>query len=128
MPGGDGNGPMGRGAMTGWGRGQCSETEGPQFARGGSGGSGRGFGGGVGRGGRDRRHRFWATGTPGRMRGAASPQTSAGAELTVDTQLEILEQRAAALEVELKEIKARLGELEIDESSKVAQPRPGGTK
>lgn len=114
MPGGDGSGPMGRGAMTGWGRGLCSEPDGPPFARGGNGGQGRGLGRGVGGGGRGRRNRFWATGIPGRMRGAAVPPAFAGAKPPVDTRRQILEQRSAALEVELQEIKARLGELEAE--------------
>ena len=110
MPGGDGRGPMGRGAMTGWGRGPCGEQDGAPFARGGNREQGQGFGRGVGGGGRGWRNRFWATGIPGRMRGAAVPPAFAGAEPKVETQLEILEQRSAALEVELQEIKARLGE------------------
>ncbi len=114
MPGGDGSGPMGRGAMTGWGRGPCGEQGGPPFARGRNGGQGRGFGRGVGGGGRGRRNRFWATGTPGRMRGAAVPPAFAGSEPTVETQLEILEKRAAALEVEQQNIKTRLGELKAE--------------
>jgi hypothetical protein len=48
------------------------------------------------------------------MRGAAVPPAFAGAEPPVDTWRQILEQRSAALEVELQEIKARLGELEAE--------------
>ena len=114
MPGGDRTGPMGGGPMTGWGRGFCSEPEGPRFAGGGYGGRGRGFGRGGGGGGWGWRNRFWATGTPGWMRGAPPPPASAGAESTEDTERQWLEQRSAALEAEQKQVKTRLDELEAE--------------
>ena len=112
MPGGDQTGPTGGGRMTGWGRGFCGEAEGPRFARGQFGGRGRGFGRGGGGGGWGWRNRFWATGTPGWMRGAAVPPAFAGAEPMADTEKQWLEQRAAALEAEREQIEMRLGELE----------------
>jgi len=111
MPGGDRTGPMGRGSMTGWGRGFCGESEAPQSARGGFVGRGRGFGRGGG-GGWGQRNRFWATGTPGSMRGAAVPPDFADAEPTADTELQWLGRRSAALEAEQQQIKARLDELD----------------
>ncbi|MBN2365342.1 MAG: DUF5320 domain-containing protein, partial [Calditrichaeota bacterium] len=57
MPGFDGTGPGGWGAMTGWGSGYC-------YAPGRIGRPRYGFGGGFGRG-RGYRHRFWLTGGPG---------------------------------------------------------------
>ena len=114
MPGGDRTGPMGGGPMTGWGRGFCSEPEGPRFAGSGYGGRGRGFGRGGGGGGWGWRNRFWATGTPGMMRGAPPPPAFTGAESTEDTELQWLEQRAAALDAEQKQVKTRLGELEAE--------------
>ena len=109
MPGGDRTGPM-----TGWGRGFCGEPEEPRFARGGYGGRGRDFGRGGGGGGWGWRNRFWATGTPGWMRGAAVPPAFVGAESMAATELQWLERRSAALEAEQEQIKARLGELEAE--------------
>ncbi len=114
MPGGDRSGPMGGGPMTGWGRGFCGEAEGPRFAGGGYGGRGRGFGRGGGGGGWGWRNRFWATGTPGWMRGAAPPPAFTGAESTADTELQWLEQRSAALEAEQNQVTTRLGELKAE--------------
>jgi len=110
MPGGDRTGPIGGGPMTGWGRGFCGESQMQGFASGGFGGRGRGFGR-AGAGGRGWRNRFWATGTPGWMRGAAVPPAFAGAEPTADTELQWLEQRSTELEAEQERIKARLGKL-----------------
>jgi len=98
MPGGDRTGPMGGGPMSGWGRGFCSESEGPRFAGSGYGGRGRGFGRGGG----------------GWMRGATVPPAFAGAESMTDTELQWLERRSAEIEAEQKQIKARLGELEAE--------------
>ena len=111
MPGGDRTGPMGGGPMTGWGRGYCGEAEGPRFARGGYGGPGRGFGRGGGGGGRGWRNRYWATGTPGWMRGTAAPPVFRSAAAVADTELRWLERRSAELEAELRQIRDRLEEL-----------------
>jgi len=69
MPGFDGTGPMGQGAMTGGGKGYCAM---PANATG-----GRPFGSGAfcGRGrGRGRRNCFYATGLTGWMRGRRGMQ------------------------------------------------------
>jgi len=114
MPGGDRTGPMGGGPMSGWRRGFCSEPEGPRFAGSGYGGRGPGFGRGGGGGGWGWRNRFWATGTPGMMRGAAPP-AFAGAQSTEDTERRWLEQRSAALDAEQKQVKTRLGAIDATE-------------
>jgi hypothetical protein len=111
MPGGDRTGPMGRGPLTGWGRGFCGTTRSPQFQRGGYAGGGRGFGRGAG-GGRGWRNQFRATGLPGWRREGWAPPESAGAEAAVDTEQLWLERRAAELEAEQERIKVRLAELE----------------
>ncbi|MDX2438615.1 MAG: DUF5320 domain-containing protein [Acidobacteriota bacterium] len=101
MPGGDGTGPLGRGTNTGWGRGGCRGLERQGFGRGG------GFGGGGGW-----RNRFWATGTPGRLRGTWNQPAHPGMEPATDTELEWLEQRSASLRAEQQQIEARVEELQ----------------
>ncbi len=101
MPGGDGTGPPGRGANTGWGRGACRGLQRQGFGHGG------GFSGGGGR-----RNRFWATGTPGWMSGTTTQPPVAGMEPTVEPGREWLEQRAVLLRTEQQQIEARLAELE----------------
>ena len=121
MPGGDRSGPMGRGSMTGWGRGFCSGPEAGRFERGAFGGWGRGYGrggggDGGGGGGWGWRNRFWATGVPGSMRTEPVAPTFADAEPMADTELRWLTQRAAALETEQEQIRARLSELNEEPS------------
>jgi hypothetical protein len=99
MPGGDGTGPLGRGANTGWGRGACRRFQRQTFGRGGGFGRG-GIGGGWGW-----RNRFWANGEPGWMQG--TPNRPAA-----DMELEWLEQRSASLRAEQQQIEARLEELQ----------------
>ncbi len=70
MPGRDGTGPMGQGAMTGKGMGVCAGVNAPfygfGFGRGCGRGSGRGFGRGFGPGmGRGMRRGFAYRATPG---------------------------------------------------------------
>jgi len=86
MPRFDGTGPWGQGPGTGWGRGPC----------GGGMGWRRGFGRGLGW------RRFWGKG------GYGYPPQS---QPTKKEEKEILEDEAAGLEEELKEIRARLAEL-----------------
>lgn len=73
MPGFDGTGPRGQGAMTGGGRGYCVAP---------IGGTGRGFGRGVSAGvrsgGRGWRNCFYATGLPGWMREQRGMQAFGG--------------------------------------------------
>jgi len=106
MPGGDGTGPLGNGANTGWGRGPCRGFQRPRFGAGGA--SGRGGRGG----GRGWRNRFWATGTPGWMLRAPTRTADAGMKSPVETELEWLEQRSASLQAEQQQVAARLAELE----------------
>ena len=114
MPGGDRTGPMGRGPVTGWGRGYCGGSTEPGAVGGGFGGwRGGGAGGAWGRG---WRHRNWAQVPPGRMGGG--PWAGPGrwwpgeAEPSAEDELRLLEREAAALETELKRIRTRLEELE----------------
>jgi hypothetical protein len=96
MPGGDGTGPMGRGAMTGWGRGGCHGLQRQGFGRGGGGGW---------------RNRFRATGTPGRIRGIWNQPVDPGTQTASDTELEWLERRSASLRAEQQQIENRLEEI-----------------
>ncbi len=95
MPAGDGTGPWGMGPMTGRGAGYCAGygvagCYNPLPLR-----RGGGFG---------RRHRFWATGMPGRFwRWFGAPDTA--------VEKELLEGRIKVLEGELDALKRRLGEL-----------------
>jgi hypothetical protein len=124
MPGGDRTGPVGMGPRTGRVAGYCGGFGMPGYAnrgmgrgfgmgfgRGGAGwGRGRGFGGG----GRGWRHRFYATGQPGRMRfGADAPAW------TPDTanEKELLKSEADALRSELELIEKRLSEIEAETGS-----------
>ncbi len=71
MPGRDGTGPMGQGAMTGGGFGPCGSGRGTGrgfFGRGAGRGTGMGMGLGMGGGGRGFRHWFRATGLTRWMR------------------------------------------------------------
>lgn len=85
MPGGDGTGPMGRGAMTGWGRGWCR---------------GGGAWGGPGRGSRWAGGRGLGWGRTGRWAGEAPWDP--------DTQRRFLEAERVALEGELEDVRRRL--------------------
>lgn len=92
MPGFDGTGPSGQGAMTGGARGYCAmpaSEVGKQFGRGGSGARGQR---------RGRRNCFYATGLPGWMRGA--------------DELFALKSRAEFLKSELDAIQIRIQDLE----------------
>ena len=90
MPGFDGTGPMGQGALTGRGLGPCGG--GMAYGRRGGGGFGRGFGRGLGLG----RGRYWGY--------RANP-------VTKKEETEMLSQEAGILEEELKAIKSRLAEV-----------------
>jgi len=98
MPRGDKTGPAGQGPMTGRGMGYCGgyNTPGfmnPGFGRGGGRGLGRGFGW----------RRFW-----GYPYGAYPYQP----QITKKEEKEMLEDEVADLEKELKEVRARLNQLE----------------
>jgi len=138
MPGGDGTGPMGMGAMTGRAAGYCAGFGTPGFANPipGRGVWGRGRGGG----GWGRRNWFNATGLPGWMRagygypawGAASavtpatgygypvgggmyPYGGAPAQFTKEQETDNLRSQAEYFEETLRGIKQRLSELEAEQ-------------
>jgi hypothetical protein len=98
MPGFDGTGPAGFGPMTGGGRGFCVEPGWRGYPR-------YGRGGGYGRG---WRHRFWATGIPGRGWWRAPYGYP---DLTPQEESEWLKQEAAGLEKELEAVRQQLEEL-----------------
>lgn len=93
MPGGDRTGPQGAGPRTGRGMGYCSGYANPAFmARGGFGLGRRGAGRGW-------RHRFFATGVPGRATIAPEQEAAdlqAQAEL-LKTQLDAIQKRIEEL-------------------------------
>ncbi len=117
MPYGDGTGPAGYGPMTGRSGGFCAGYATPGYA---NPIPGRGFGGGRGRG-RGWRHRFYATGLPGRQRQAdlqpswgrpwpdAAPTAPPAAR---EQELEALKGQAEYLEQTLSNIRKRLDELQ----------------
>jgi hypothetical protein len=124
MPRGDRTGPMGMGPMTGRAAGYCTGSETPGYANPAPGrgfgmgfGRGRGFAGrGFGGGGRGWRHRFYATGLPGRMRfgGYIAPYGYPTPYQKPDPEMEkqALTSQAEDLQSELDFIKKRLSEIE----------------
>lgn len=74
MPGGDGTGPLGAGAMSGRAAGFCAGFSVPGWANPNA-GRAMGYGGGFGRRGRGRgwRNRFYATGQTGWQRAGIAP-------------------------------------------------------
>jgi len=96
MPGRDRTGPIGAGSRTGRGMGYCgSTTANPVFGFGGGLGFRRGRGG-MGRG---WRHRFYATGVPGRV------------ALTPESEVADLKAQADWLKEELDAIQKRIEQL-----------------
>ena len=115
MPGGDGTGPMGMGAMTGRAAGYCAGYPvagymNPVYGRGGF-GYGRGFGRGFGRG----RGFGW--------RGAVYPYGNSygnpygAANVTPQTEAQVLREQASAMQEEINAVNARLKELESSPES-----------
>ncbi len=126
MPGGDGTGPMGMGAMTGRAAGFCAGygmpgTMNPVAGRGmGMGfGRGRGFWGGGRGGGRGWRNMFYATGLTGWQRAGMPAYAApyAAAAPTREQELEMLKGQAGQFEAALGEIRKRLQELEIEKTA-----------
>ena len=109
MPGFDGTGPMGMGAMTGGVRGFCNPS-GRDFGRQGP-MSRPGWGGGRGRG---YRNRYWATGLPGWMRSGPTGPTGSpfAAPYTREQEMNSLKDQAAFLKDELDAINSRLRDIE----------------
>ena len=127
MPGGDGTGPMGMGAMTGRAAGFCAGYAVPGYLNPvggrGLGGWGRGFSGRGG--GRGRRNRFYATGLPGRARagvaGGVNPW-AAGAygpapAPIAGQETDALRAQADYLKSALDDVNARLRELEAQQKN-----------
>ncbi len=135
MPYGDGTGPNGFGPMTGRAAGFCAGDNVPGYMnpvqgrgfRGGSGHSGRSRGGrgrgfGRGRGGFGWRHRYYATGIPGRERAGGvhpgapwdwqAPPAAPVEPPGVEEELELLKRQARNFEGSLKAIMERINELE----------------
>ncbi|MFA6358053.1 MAG: DUF5320 domain-containing protein [Candidatus Omnitrophota bacterium] len=109
MPGFDGTGPKGQGAMTGGGKGYCVVN----VSSGGVRPSvGRGFFGSSG--GRGNRNCFYATGLPGWMRAQRSVQAFGGLGrfLSKEEELSTLKNQADYLKGELDAVQARVQDLE----------------
>ena len=97
MPRGDQTGPMGEGPLTGWGFGYCGGASHPRrFLLGGF-----RHGGGW-------RHRHWATGRSMRSRCSGWRESPWPA----DDERRALERDAEMLEAELRQLRARIEELE----------------
>ncbi len=137
MPGGDGTGPGGMGPMTGRAAGYCAGYGVPGYANPVPGG---GFGGGFGRGfrggGRGWRNWYHATGLPGWQRarmglpaygpggwGAAPAYAAGGAYASSYAapsraqETQALKGQAEYLQSALKDVQARLDELEKESSA-----------
>lgn len=100
MPGGDCTGPTGVGSKTGRGMGYCSSNDQPGHA-GAAPGFRCGFGfrrAGMGRG---WRHRFYATGIPGRVLLTPEQETA-----DLKAQAEKLKEQLDAIQKRLKELEA----------------------
>ncbi len=106
MPGFDRTGPRGGGPMTGGGRGYCMSSEWVGRPR-------TGWGGGYGRG-RGWRHRFWATGIPGRGWWGTPPGYTAAS--SPEEEIKVLQEEAGYLEKELKEIRRSIDALKKQKS------------
>ncbi len=110
MPGFDGTGPRGQGAMTGGGRGYCVMPAG-EIA------SPLGRGAYVGRGaGRGWRNCFYATGRPGWMRAQRGMQAfgGVGSSLSKEDELLTLKSQEEYLKKELDVVQARVQALETE--------------
>ena len=110
MPGFDGTGPLGQGPMTGGGFGYCGTNRRPGYALGGRGFFGR-FGAGRGAG---FARRGWIGRGGGPGYGYPGPWGLYGPSGRVDPQTEVakLRQEATDLKAYLKDVEARIGELE----------------
>ena len=120
MPGGDGTGPMGAGAMTGRAAGFCAGYAAPGFANP-VGGRGRGFwGAGRGRGGGGRGRGFGAGQFGWAPMGAGYPAYGpvTPAAPTREQELDALKQQAAHFQGALEDIQNRIEELAADAPSK----------
>lgn len=123
MPGGNGTGPAGAGAMTGRGAGWCAGYAVPGYANAavnrGYGGYGYGFSGGRGCGGWGRRNRLHAAGPAAWQYEAhgfgaplADPSVASNAAATREQQADMLRRQSEYLEGQLNGVKNRLKDLE----------------
>ena len=103
MPRGDGTGPRGAGPMSGRGMGYCAGFNAPGFA-------GGCYGAGMGRG-HGFRRMFYAAGRPGWGRFGFQPDAAQPGYAAPDEK-KLLENEAAYLENELKQIHERLKSLD----------------
>ncbi len=94
---------MGAGPLTGWGRGWCRGAREPEPGTAAFGGWGRG---------RGWRHRFWATGSPGWLRGGWGQGSRLYPRAAVEDERHALESEARQLESDLERIRSRLDELQ----------------
>lgn len=102
MPGGDGTGPRGQGAMTGRAAGYCAGYNAPGCA---NPAPGVGFG---------RGRRFFGRGrafAPGFFQGEAPAAAPMPQPLSKDQQIQMLEQQKTAIEESLKQIQKQLEDL-----------------
>lgn len=110
MPGFNGTGPMGMGPRTGGGRGLCPPGSGASY------GYGAGFARGAGRGGIPRgggRGRAWGGGRGWQGAYAAGPEGAFNfTPQAPATEIEMLRSRSVAMEQELRQMRARIEELE----------------
>ncbi|MFH1845980.1 MAG: DUF5320 domain-containing protein [Candidatus Omnitrophota bacterium] len=111
MPGYDGTGPNGKGAMTGGGRGYCAVSVGKE---GSFGSAGRYSRRGAGRG---RRNRYYATGLTGWQRSAHARSVYGRgpypySEPALDEEKEVLKEEAEVLRRELEDVQSRIQSLE----------------
>jgi hypothetical protein len=104
MPGFDGTGPRGQGAMTGGARGYCAIPIGDVGRQ-----SGVGMGGGTRGAGKGRRNCFYVTGLPGWMR--------AQREMPLGDDLESLKSQADLLKQQLEYTQARIQVMESRQGS-----------
>jgi len=127
MPRGNGTGPFGEGPMTGRAAGYCAGYVVPGYMNpvGGRGFFGRGMGRGGGRG---FRHRYYATGLPGWVRGgfgypaggwaaqpyAAHPLPVAG-PIAPEQEITALKGQAESLQSALDGIRSRIEQLQSEE-------------
>lgn len=108
MPGFDGTGPSGRGPLTGWRRGFCSEPIGPGRPRFEIYG---GYGGGRGRG---WRNRYWSIDMPDRGWWRRRPNFEP--ELTKQEEIKMLKEEAESLESELEFVNKEIEKLKKTEN------------
>jgi len=104
MPRGDGTGPMGMGPTTGRAMGYCAGNAAPGYTN---------FGFGMGRG-RGFRRMYYRTGFPGWARYEAYPYGFQGSVSEADEKV-FLQNQAALLEKQLKEVQERLDGFEQKE-------------